>query len=184
MPAKKSHHPTRRQTHVLPTTTTAILLNAERAGLCSLRARETEMSTRTTVLQSKSEVKRPEREGQASLCSQKAQPAHSTQWGEEPSDTLSVMASHDHETTEWRAVSEDRHSECLLRGVPLMVTPKQRRWAVRSKKTPLKVSALADPLRLWGACPPNMQSRPFSGVWIAISQGVGQDARRVIQTFA
>ena len=40
------------------------------------------------------------------------------------------------------------------------------------------------PLRLWGACPPNMQSRPFWGVWIAISQGVGQDARRVIQTFA
>ena len=29
-----------------------------------------------------------------------------------------------------------------------------------------------------------MQSRPFWGVWIAISQGVGQDARRVIQTFA
>ena len=43
---------------------------------------------------------------------------------------------------------------------------------------------LQDPLRLWGACPPNMQSRPFWGVWIAISQGVGQDARRVIQTFA
>ena len=41
-----------------------------------------------------------------------------------------------------------------------------------------------DPLRLSGACPPNMQSRPFWGVWIAISQGVGQDARRVIQTFA
>ena len=43
---------------------------------------------------------------------------------------------------------------------------------------------LLHPLRLWGACPPNMQSRPFWGVWIAISQGVGQDARRVIQTFA
>ena len=53
-----------------------------------------------------------------------------------------------------------------------------------NRKADAVQTELGDPLRLWGACPANMQSRPFWGVWIAISQGVGQDARRVIQTFA